>query len=299
METRRRLKEEADSLEKEGDNEGAESYRAQAKTLEKAAKDMDKQIRSAKGSASSMALRQMEDTMIWTAQSLMGTYHSLKLEQGGAAAQAELKQSLYEKARRQFDTGGVSWRETEEAAQAAAASASRSQSLLDEMERVKGELAMLLGFETGAEIELASMPVPDSARTDDIKLEVDKWRALGNNYELRAERGASFRGTNKELHSRQRRIEQNEETMYAQIEALYQSVLSSRTAWNAAVSAMAAADAKWKADSRKMELGMLSNQEYLEARAAYLEAVAAKGQADVNFQQAMETYEWAVKGLIR
>ena len=179
METRRRLKEEADSLEKEGDNEGAESYRAQAKTLEKAAKDMDKQIRSAKGSASSMALRQMEDTMIWTAQSLMGTYHSLKLEQGGAAAQAELKQSLY-------DTGGVSWRETEEAAQAAAASASRSQSLLDEMERVKGELAMLLGFETGAEIELASMPVPDSARTDDIKLEVDKWRALGNNFELRA-----------------------------------------------------------------------------------------------------------------
>lgn len=299
METRRRLKEEADSLEKEGDNEGAESYRAQAKTLEKAAKDMDKQIRSVKGSTSSMALRQMEDTMIWTAQSLMGTYHSLKLEQVGAAAQAELKQSLYEKALRQFDTGGVSWRETEEAAQAAAASASRSQSLLDEMERVKGEMAMLLGFETGAEIELVSMPVPDSARTDDIKLEVDKWRALGNNYELRAERGASFRGTNKELHSRQRRIEQNEETMYAQIEALYQSVLSSRTAWNAAVSAMAAADAKWKADSRKMELGMLSNQEYLEARAAYLEAVAAKGQADVNFQQAMETYEWAVKGLIR
>ena len=49
METRRRLKEEADSLEKEGDNEGAESYRAQAKTLEKAAKDMDKQIRSAAG----------------------------------------------------------------------------------------------------------------------------------------------------------------------------------------------------------------------------------------------------------
>lgn len=299
METRRRLREEADSLEKEGDSEGAESYRAQAKTLEKAAKGMDKQIRSAKGSASSMALRQMEDTLTWTAQSLMGTYHSLKLEQVGAAAQAELKQSLYEKAQRQFDTGGVSWREAEEAAQAAADAASRSQSLLDEMERVKGELAMLLGYETGAEIELAPMPVPDGARADGIKLEVDKWRALGNNYELRAERGGSFRGTNKELHSRQRRIEQNEETMYAQVEALYQSVLSNRTAWKAAVSAMAAADARWKADSHKMELGMLSNQEYLEARAAYLQAAAAKGQADVNFQQAMDTYDWAVKGLIR
>ncbi len=39
---------------------------------------MDKQIRSAKGSSSTMSLRRMEDTMIWTAQSLMGTYHSLR-----------------------------------------------------------------------------------------------------------------------------------------------------------------------------------------------------------------------------
>ena len=38
-------------------------------------------------------------------------------------------------------------------------------------------------------------------------------------------------------------------------------------------------------------------QEYMEARAAYLDGVAAKAQADVNFQQAMDTYDWAVKGL--
>ena len=72
METRRLLREEADDMEENGDTEGAKSYRAQAKILEDAAKDIDKQIRSAKGSSSTMSLRKMEDTMIWTAQSLMG-----------------------------------------------------------------------------------------------------------------------------------------------------------------------------------------------------------------------------------
>ena len=50
METRRLLREEAEDLEKNGDKDSAGQYRAQAKTLEDAAKDMDKQIRSAQGS---------------------------------------------------------------------------------------------------------------------------------------------------------------------------------------------------------------------------------------------------------
>ena len=43
---------------------------------------------------------------------------------------------------------------------------------------------------------------------------------------------------------------------------------------------------------------MLSRQEYLEARSSYLDGAAAKAQADVNFQQAMDMYDWAVKGLM-
>ena len=57
METRRLLREEAEDLEKNGDKDSAGQYRAQAKTLEDAAKDMDKQIRSAQGSQASMSLR--------------------------------------------------------------------------------------------------------------------------------------------------------------------------------------------------------------------------------------------------
>ena len=97
METRRLLREEAEDLEKNGDKDSAGQYRAQAKTLEDAAKDMDKQIRSAQGSQASMSLRRIEDTVLWTAQNLMGTYNTLKAEQEAALVQAEWKQSQYEK----------------------------------------------------------------------------------------------------------------------------------------------------------------------------------------------------------
>lgn len=62
METRRLLREEASDMEKSGDQDGADHYYAQAKTLEEAAKEIDKQLRSARGSTSTMSYRKMEDT---------------------------------------------------------------------------------------------------------------------------------------------------------------------------------------------------------------------------------------------
>ena len=67
-ETRRLLREEAESLEDEGDEEGAAQYREQAEVLEDAAEEMEEQIRHAKGNSATMSLRQMEDTVLWNAQ---------------------------------------------------------------------------------------------------------------------------------------------------------------------------------------------------------------------------------------
>lgn len=298
METRRLLREEADDMEDGGDTDGAASYRAQAKVLEEAAKDMDKQIRSAKGSSSTMSLRRMEDTMIWTAQNLMGTYHSLRSEQQGAAAKAELMQSKYEKALHQVSLGTLSQADADEAGKSAQGAMDQVRSIQDNMERTRKELLMVTGFSVDSDVEIGPMPSPDPARMDAYTLEIDKWRALGNNYELRQQRSGSSGGTNKELHARQRSIHMGEETMYGQIDTLYQDVLANRTLWQSACTAQAAREAQWKAASGKMQLGMLSRQEYLEARTEYLEGTAAKAQADVGFQQAMDAYDWAVKGLM-
>ena len=313
METRRLLREEvtargkeaaadafdllAEDLEKNGDKDSAGQYRAQAKTLEDAAKDMDKQIRSAQGSQASMSLRRMEDTVLWTAQNLMGTYNTLKTEQEAALAQAEWKQSQYEKLLRQVQTGSASAAQADQAGKEADAAAAKAKAVQDEMERVKKELFILTGIPEGSQAEVGPMPAPRPERVLEMGGSTDKWRALGNNYSLREQRsgGAS---SNKELHARQRDIRQSEEAMYGQLDTLYQDVLASQTLWTSAATSMASQEAAFQAASNKLALGMLSRQEYLEAKAAYMDAAAAKERADTGFQQAMDTYDWALKGFM-
>ena len=87
---------------------------------------MDKQIRSAQGSQASMSLRRMEDTVLWTAQNLMGTYNTLKAEQEAALAQAEWKQSQYEKLLRQVQTGSASAAQADQAGKEADGAAARA-----------------------------------------------------------------------------------------------------------------------------------------------------------------------------
>ncbi|MBQ7796286.1 MAG: TolC family protein, partial [Lachnospiraceae bacterium] len=61
--------------------------------------------------------------------------------------------------------------------------------------------------------------------------------------------------------------------------------------WTAAENTKAQAD-------RKYALGLISRQEYLQAEANWLTAKASKEQAALNLTEAMETYEWAVNGLM-
>ncbi len=62
---------------------------------------LKEQIRQAGNAAGRMELRRMEDTMLWTAQNLMGTYHSLEAEQAAASARAEAQKHLSEKVKDQ------------------------------------------------------------------------------------------------------------------------------------------------------------------------------------------------------
>ena len=85
--------------------------------------------------------------------------------------------------------------------------------------------------------------------------------------------------------------------MYARLVSLYQAALESRSLSQAASEGMAAGEAAWRAASHKWDLGMLSRQEYLEARQEYLRR-RRKGKADIQLQLAMDEYAWALEGLM-
>lgn len=297
LESRRALREEASDREKDGDAAGAEHYRWQAETLLDGADSLKEQIRQAGTAAGRMELRRMEDTMLWTAQNLMGTYHSLEAEQAAASARAEAQKHLSEKVKDQEMLGSSTSYHSQEAYQKWQSALNEYGRLKKEQEWVRQELLLLTGFSPDSPVVLEKMPLPDVSRAALVNPQEDRQQALGNNYELRSGRMGNA-GSNQELHKKQRQTELDENQMFASLETLGDQIRSCQTEWEAACAKEQAQRAVWQSAVRKRELGTMAEGEYLEIYSQYMEEKGNQAQASIRFLLAMEEYDWAKKGLM-
>ena len=297
LESRRSLREEASDREKDGDAAGAEHYRWQAEALLDGADSLKEQIRQAGNAAGRMELRRMEDTMLWTAQNLMGTYHSLEAEQAAASARAEAQKHLSEKVKDQEMLGSSTSYHSQEAYQKWQSALNEYERLKKEQERVRQELLLLTGFSPDSPVVLEKMPLPDVSRAALVNPQEDRQQALGNNYELRSGRMGNA-GSNQELHKKQRQTELDENQMFASLETLGDQIRSCQAEWEAACAKEQAQRAVWQSAVRKREQGTMAEGEYLEIYSQYMEEKGNQAQASIRFLLAMEEYDWAKKGLM-
>lgn len=297
LESRRALREEASDREKDGDAAGAEHYRWQAEALLDGADSLKEQIRQAGNAAGRMELRRMEDTMLWTAQNLMGTYHSLEAEQAAASARAEAQKHLSEKVKDQEMLGSSTSYHSQEAYQKWQSALNEYERLKKEQERVRQELLLLIGFSPDSPVVLEKMPLPDVSRAALVNPQEDRQQALGNNYELRSGRMGNA-GSNQELHKKQRQTELDENQMFASLETLGDQIRSCQAEWEAACAKEQAQRAVWQSAVRKREQGTMAEGEYLEIYSQYMEEKGNQAQASIRFLLAMEEYDWAKKGLM-
>lgn len=297
LESRRALREEASDREKDGDAAGAEHYRWQAEALLDGADSLKEQIRQAGNAAGRMELRRMEDTMLWTAQNLMGTYHSLEAEQAAASARAEAQKHLSEKVKDQEMLGSSTSYHSQEAYQKWQSALNEYERLKKEQERVRQELLLLTGFSPDSPVVLEKMPLPDVSRAALVNPQEDRQQALGNNYELRSGRMGNA-GSNQELHKKQRQTELDENQMFASLETLGDQIRSCQAEWEAACAKEQAQRAVWQSAVRKREQGTVAEGEYLEIYSQYMEEKGNQAQASIRFLLAMEEYDWAKKGLM-
>lgn len=235
--------------------------------------------------------------MLWTAQNLMGTYHSLEAEQAAASARAEAQKHLSEKVKDQEMLGSNTSYHSQEAYQKWQSALNEYERLKKEQERVRQELLLLTGFSPDSPVVLEKMPLPDVSRAALVNPKEDRQQALGNNYELRSGRMGNA-GSNQELHKKQRQTELDENQMFASLETLGDQVRSCQAEWEAACAKEQAQRAVWQSAVRKRELGTMAEGEYLEIYSQYMEEKGNQAQASIRFLLAMEEYDWAKKGLM-
>lgn len=156
-------------------------------------------------------------------------------------------------------------------------------------------LILALGWGYDGNPEILAVPDPDCSKIAGYDLVTDMETAIGNNYDLIDLRhtDSSELGGSKE---KAKQVREMEDSVKIEMEMLYRTVLQAETSYNGNMDGWTAAEAAKSLADRKYQLGMISRLEYLQAEAAWLTAKASREQAAMNLLDAMEDYEWAVKG---
>ena len=77
---------------------------------------------------------------------------------------------------------------------------------------------------------------------------------------------------------------------------LYNDVLQKETALELAKAALASETSGMREADRKLQLGSITSLQHLQEEAAYLGAEVDLAAANMDLQQSIETYEWALRG---
>ena len=260
-----------------------------AKTFEKVVKSIDGASRTTKNST--------RKQLIQGVQQLMTGYCQARGSKELTDTSVELAQAAYDTALVQRQTGMATDGDVQTAQKNLLTAQKQQKALDDSMTTMRQNLAYLTGRSYDAPLEIGALPSPDVSRIDAMNPEADFSTALSYNYTYIGQRSTSGKGTaNHDV--KFRTMEETEEKLKIRLDALYQAVLQSRAAYEAAGSAYESAAIEMNANEQRYAMGMLSRLGYLQARAAFLQQKAAYETAAAGLQQAMDTYDWALQGIV-
>ena len=160
------------------------------------------------------------------------------------------------------------------------------------------KLCMMTGWQYDAQPEIKGVPAADAARIALMNPETDKQAALDNNYDLKYSR-REYHNMNENSTDRknmERTLKDTEEKIVATLKNLYNDVLQKKTAYDLAVAELATETVKMNAADVKYQIGSMSKLDYLQQQGTFMGKQIDEQTADAALFQAMETYDWAVKG---
>lgn len=289
------LKDELDEMDLKKSDDLYKDYMSNIKSMKRYATEMED---AAKGSASTRrALKIVKNQTTISVCGKMRNYQALAAQDAIQKKNLELAKLSYESACRQSELGIYAKENLLAAADSLNAAQKAADSSAASAAQAKRELIMELGWGYGDAPEIKPVPEPEISRISGYDLEKDTAEALNNNYDisdLRKTKNSELGG----LAEKNRQIRETEASVRIQMEYLYKDVLQKQTSYGAALNGWTAAQGNKAQADRKYELGMISRQEYLAAEITWLTEKAAMEQAGMNLTAAMETYDWAVKGLV-
>ena len=280
-----------------GDTEQYSYYSSEEEIYRSAASTYYTMYDSMQSASSTSSMRQTERQLTAAAQSLMISYETMRLEADTARKMLELYEKEYDLALAGVQAGTATEADLLEAQDHVLTAQSSLASAQSAMESVYDSLCLTVGQDTDGSLTIASIPEADESRISAMNLETDTQKAIGNNTTLINERHTSAESSTAGSENKKRSVAESEEKLTIKMKQLYQDVLQKKEERDAAKTAYENAGLQKQAADAKYRAGMISQTEYLSAEMEYIGQTASYRAADLAFEQAMDTYDWAVLGL--
>lgn len=239
----------------------------------------------------------LEKQLTSAAQSLMISYQSNSLQKDYLKKMEDLTKRLYENTKTQQQAGLATGQDVITAYNSWTNASISLNSMASNEDSVYQNLCKLLGVNEGGSIELKSVPKADLQEIAEINLEEDTEKAIGNNSDIIEQRNTSA-GTTSEINKKNRTLQELEEEVTVKMKELYDEIKQAKTAYDAANAGYSSAQLTWDNAKNKYGMGMLSGAEYLQEELKFTQKETGFESADLELFQALETYKWAVKGIV-
>ncbi len=244
------------------------------------------------------SLTKAENTITMYAQSALISYDSLRASRETLSQMQELYNRQYQILQRQQELGMATSTEVLEAQMNQLSAESNIMALDSGITQLMNSLCTLVGFDPNDPPTIAPIPTVDVSLIDEMDLEADTIKAIGNNSTLQTQRKSDAGKTNAEVASRLALINEGEAKMRIKMEELHRDVQAKLVAFEGAQAGFESAQKSAASYQKMYELGMLSETQYIAYMLSYYSEKAAYDNADTSLRLAIETYNWAKLGLV-
>ncbi|MEY8337787.1 TolC family protein [Lachnospiraceae bacterium 62-35] len=241
---------------------------------------------------------QQEAALVMQAQIMMNSYEQLEKNMVLLEDSKELLETVYQAVLVQQSQGMATQAEVLKAQENIHNMEANIQSAEKSREQIKRNLCLLTGWSVDASPEIRPIPAMDMSRIDRMNPSVDTASALANNYDMRYYtkqlENVTEEGSRK---TAQANIDNTRENITNQVKTLYETVLNQRISYETAQMSLQLEEVNLKDAQLQYQTGTSSALQYRQAQNSYLQKATAVDTARLNLFQAMENYDWAVKGL--
>lgn len=240
----------------------------------------------------------LEKSTVMQAQATMNTLQQLQLQLEPLNKNRELLEAVVLSTQTRKDLGMATQADVLTAQQNVQSMNAQIANLENQIKTAKQKLCIMTGWQADANPEIMPVPETDLNRITAMNLEQDTAKALEQDYTLKIDNmKLKNAGSLENTQMMEKTVANDKEQIASAVNTAYQNTMQAKAAYDQAVLDFEIAAKSMSAADTKYQLGSLSKLEHLKEQAAYVTAQAAKEAKNLALFQAMETYDWAVRGV--